>query len=100
MGEDGKTNGFRIPILTRENQESFFRQMKIKLKGKQVYYTCETSITGHCQISGPYDSPQEHEEVIGEGFGRTRINITLKAKYCEDEAKAFSIIFESLNEDD
>ncbi|KAA8621084.1 hypothetical protein PtrV1_05585 [Pyrenophora tritici-repentis] len=46
---------WKIPKLTAENHDAWFRRNKVKLKGKRVFYVCEKSLEKHCQIATPRD---------------------------------------------
>ena len=53
---DGKDReGLWIPTLTKANHESWFRQNRIKLRGKGVFYTCEVTLRSHAQIASADD---------------------------------------------
>ncbi|KAG9384357.1 hypothetical protein A1F94_003904 [Pyrenophora tritici-repentis] len=42
---------WKIPQLTAENHDTWFRRNKVKLKGKKVFYVCEKNLVQHCQIA-------------------------------------------------
>ncbi|KAI0567889.1 hypothetical protein TUN199_12018, partial [Pyrenophora tritici-repentis] len=46
---------WKIPKLTAENHDAWFRRNKVKLKGKRVFYVCEKSLEKHCQLPTPGD---------------------------------------------
>ncbi|KAF7447527.1 hypothetical protein A1F99_089740 [Pyrenophora tritici-repentis] len=35
---------WKIPQLTAENHDTWFRRNKVKLKGKKVFYVCEKNL--------------------------------------------------------
>jgi hypothetical protein len=98
-------DGYRIPILDRENHDSWFRQQRIKLRGKQVFYTCEKKVEEYARVATIGDITKELEEldITDTNTKQTstiRINIEKKKKYDEDEATALALLFRSLSEDD
>ena len=103
---DGKDReGLRIPTLSKANHESWFRQTRIKLRGKGVFYTCEVTLRAHAQILLADDIAKIATGVenldIEEKGTKTRIVLSLeKKKYQEDEAIGLSLLFRSLSEDD
>ena len=42
MGDDKES--WKIPTLTRDNHEKWFRQVGMKLRAKAVFYTTETTL--------------------------------------------------------
>ncbi|KAI1507677.1 hypothetical protein Ptr86124_013394 [Pyrenophora tritici-repentis] len=62
---------WKIPKLTAENHDAWFRRNKVKLKGKRVFYTAKVCI-----------------------------NVDKRDKYLEDEATAIDLLFRSLGDDD
>ncbi|KAI1559706.1 UBN2 multi-domain protein [Pyrenophora tritici-repentis] len=75
---------WKIPQLTAENHDTWFRRNKVKLKGKKVFYVCEKNLVQHCQIAIAGELTEAMEE----------------DKYLEDEATAIDLLFRSLSEDD
>jgi hypothetical protein len=53
MDDQNNDKSSRIPTLTRENHEAWFRRMKIKLKGKGIFYTVEKNLQTHAWIVDP-----------------------------------------------
>ena len=106
MADDKDREGLRIPPLTKANHESWFRQNRIKLRGKGVFYTCEVTLRDYAQIALAEDIAKITTGVenldIEEKGTKTRIvlNLEKKRKYQEDEATGLSLLFRSLNEDD
>ena len=100
MAEDKEYE--KIPTLTRENHETWFRRYKIKLKGKDVFYVCEKPLLEHCKVAtvGEITAALEELDITDAANARVRINIEKKAKYLKDEASALDIMFRSLSEDD
>ena len=104
---DGKDReGLWIPTLTKANHESWFRQNRIKLRGKGVFYTCEVTLRSYAQIALADDIAEittgvENLDIEEKGI-KTRIVLSLekKKKYQEDEATGLSLLFRSLSEDD
>ena len=56
-------DGYRIPILDRENHDSWFRQQRIKLRGKQVFYTCAKKVEEYTRVATIGDITKELEEL-------------------------------------
>jgi hypothetical protein len=106
MADDKDREGLRILPLTKANHESWFRQNRIKLRGKGVFYTCEVTLRDYAQIALAEDMAKITTGVenldIEEKGTKTRIvlNLEKKRKYQEDEATGLSLLFRSLNEDD
>lgn len=96
--------GWKIPALTRENHESWFRRYQIKLTGKDVYYVCEQTYVDYCKVATVGELTDSFEELdISDARDKSntvRLNIEKKAKYLKDEATALDLMFRSLNEDD
>ncbi|KAF7569560.1 UBN2 multi-domain protein [Pyrenophora tritici-repentis] len=94
---------WKIPQLTAENHDTWFRRNKVKLKGKKVFYVCEKNLVQHCQIAIAGELTEAMEELeIAEADKHTkiRVNIEKRDKYLEDEATAIDLLFRSLTEDD
>lgn len=94
-----------IPILDRNNHESWFRQQKIRLKGKQVFYTCEQRLQDYAGVATVGTIAQGLAELdvadsISGQAQKIRINIDKRDKYEADQAKALSLLFQSISEDD
>ncbi|KAI1509883.1 Retrotran-gag-2 domain containing protein [Pyrenophora tritici-repentis] len=81
---------WKIPKLTAENHDAWFRRNKVKLKGKRVFYVCEKSLEKHCQLPTPGDLSTV----------KVCINVDMRNKYLEDEATAIDLLFRSLSDDD
>ena len=99
----GEGEKWRIPQLTSENHDTWFRRNKVKLKGKGVFYVCEKTLVQHCQIAqvGELTEAMEELNITGNITGiKIRVNIDKKKKYLEDEATAFDILFKSLSDED
>ena len=102
---DHKDEGYKIPILVKENYESWFRQNKIKLRGKGVFYTCEKTLKDYTKVATVGEITKEFEElditdVNTQKASKVRVNTDKRKKYEEDEATGLSFLFRSLNEDD
>ena len=94
---------WKIPQLTAENHDTWFRRNKVKLKGKRVFYVCEKTLVQHCQIAQVGKLTEAMEELdITEVDTKTkiRLNIDKKEKYLEDEATAIDLLFRSLSDED
>jgi hypothetical protein len=95
---------FRIPKLTQENYERWFRQIKIQLEGKGVFYTIEQTIIQYARVATVEDnlsSVQSGLEQLNSSNATTiHLNIEKKMKYQKDRASALSYICRSLNDDD
>jgi hypothetical protein len=84
-------DGYRVPILDRENHNSWFRQQRIKLRGKQVFHTCEKKVEEYARVATIGGITKELEELDitdtnTKHMSTIRINIEKKKKYNEDEA--------------
>jgi hypothetical protein len=93
---------WKIPNLTAENHDAWFRRNKIKLKGKRVFYVCEKSLEEHCQIAtvGDLSDAAEELDITDRKTVKVCINVDKRVKYLEDEATAIDIRFRSLSGDD
>ncbi|KAG9384408.1 hypothetical protein A1F94_003955 [Pyrenophora tritici-repentis] len=70
---------WKIPQLTAENHDTWFRRNKVKLKGKKVFYVCEKNLVQHCQIATASRLTEAMEELeIAETDKHTKIRITSK----------------------
>ena len=83
---------WKIPKLTAENHDAWFRRNKVKLKGKRVFYVCERSMAEHCQIATTGDLSDTDKKTT-----EVRINVETRDKYLEDEATAIDLLFRSLS---
>ena len=107
----------RIPTLTRENHEAWFRRMKIKLKGKGIFYTIEQTAETYAWIADPkakgiatppsnttpHDATKKNSiDKLVEDFARWggSWNIEKKEAYNKAESNALDIMLQSLNEED
>jgi hypothetical protein len=75
------------------------------LKGKQVYYTCEQRLEEYAGVAtiGAITQGLEDLDFTDSTSGqarRIRINIDKSDKYEADQAKALSLLFRFLSEDD
>jgi hypothetical protein len=111
-------NSKYLPILSRENHEDWFRRARIKIKGKGIFYTVETSRTEYAWINregGAAGTPATTDTTssrTGEGdkgvenitsqFERIGGTWSLdKAKeWDQADARALEIILEGLGQDD
>lgn len=93
---------WKIPKLTAENHDAWFRRNKVKLKGKRVFYVCERSLIDHCQVASIAELPDAVKEldITDNKTVKVRINVDKKDKYLEDEATAIDLLFRSLSDDD
>ena len=101
MAEDRKE--WKIPKLTAENHDAWFRRNKVVLKGKRVFYVCEKGVVEHCQIKTPEGLVESFEELEVSGAEKptkVRLNIDKRNKYLEDEATAIELLFRSLSDED
>ena len=51
MGEDKEH--WKVPTLTRDNHEKWFRQVGMKLRAKAVFYTTEKTLHQFALVGGP-----------------------------------------------
>jgi hypothetical protein len=93
---------WKIPKLTTENHDAWFRRNKIKLKGKRVFYVCEKNLEEHCQIATARDLSDAVKalDITDNKTVKVRINVNKRDKYLEDEATAIDLLFRSLSDDD
>jgi hypothetical protein len=92
---------WKIPKLTAENHDAWFRRNKVKLKGKRVFYVCEKSLAECCRIATANELPDAMREMdITDKTAKAYINIDKRDKYLEDEATAIDLLFRSLSDDD
>ena len=101
MVEEGKE--WKIPKLTAENHDAWFRRNKVVLKGKRVFYVCEKGVVEHCQITTPgglVESFEELEVSSAERPTEVHLNIDKRNKYLEDEATAIELLFRPLSDED
>lgn len=100
--EESKEN-WKLPTLGRSNYEQWFRQMRIKLRGKGVFYTVDQTRVQFAGIASVGDITKEMEDLTIKEDGtekKVRINIEKGAKYSKDEATALMYICQPLNDDD
>jgi hypothetical protein len=100
-----KEGRYNIPILTRDNHDSWFRQQRMKLRGKHVFYTCEQRVGQYAKVASVGDIAQGLEELeitdaTTKQTSSIRINVDKRKKFEEDEDTALSLLFRSLTEDD
>jgi hypothetical protein len=100
-----ENEGTNIPILNKKNHESWFRQQRIRLRGKQVFYTCEQRVEEYARVATMGDIAQGLEELdIADATSRQtqkiRVNVDKRNKYEADQATALSLLFQALTEDD
>jgi Reverse transcriptase (RNA-dependent DNA polymerase)/gag-polypeptide of LTR copia-type len=98
-----KEESWQIPILTRENYETWFRRYMVELRGKGVYYVIEKKLHEHAEVAtvGDLTDALEEFEIADSGTATSlRINIDKKAAYLKDEATAIRLMFKALSIDD
>ncbi|KAI1588243.1 hypothetical protein PtrEW7m1_000712, partial [Pyrenophora tritici-repentis] len=84
---------WKIPQLTAENHDTWFRRNKVKLKGKKVFYVCEKNLVQHCQIAIAGELTEAMEESLPKEFKTTidtlnaQLNLTVeqKLKFLEEK---------------
>jgi hypothetical protein len=54
---------WKIPKLTAENHDGWFRRNKVKLRGKRVFHVCERSPEEHCRIATAEDLSDAGKEL-------------------------------------
>jgi hypothetical protein len=111
--DDYKTH-IKLPILARENHESWFRKAKLQCQSKDVWHTVEITVEEYAWISNVkgatrtpsssgVDTPQDDDvsklstkfEQLGGVF-----NSEKQTKYVKDQATALLIFSNGLGEDD
>ena len=127
MEDQTTEKSVRIPTLTRENHEAWFRRMKIKLRGKGIFYTVEKTLEAYAWIASPKGSgkpvstPSETlstlsdaAAVVEDTLRKSKIDkladdfqrwggswiIEKKEAYAKAEALALDIMLQSLDEED
>jgi hypothetical protein len=92
---------WKIPKLTTENHDAWFRQNKIKLKGKRVFYVCKKNLEEHCQIATARDLSDAVKalDITDNKTVKVCINVKKRDKYLEDETTAINLLFRSLSND-
>jgi hypothetical protein len=95
---------FRVPKLTQENHERWFRQMKIQLEGKGLFYTVEQTLIEYARVATVKDNVSSIQSGLEQlklsETNTIHLNIEKKSKYQKDRASALSYICRSLNDDD
>ncbi|KAG6021220.1 hypothetical protein E4U19_005880, partial [Claviceps sp. Clav32 group G5] len=98
-----------IPILTRDNQDAWFRQVKLRLQAKDIFYVVELDIvdvvgqkpseTGQTMVQAPYGI--QFQGLVNDLKKRGLLMRVPEAKqFRVDEAKARSIMCDALSLDD
>ncbi|KAI0992054.1 hypothetical protein K3495_g16132, partial [Podosphaera aphanis] len=97
-------DGFNISKLSGDNHEAWFRMNKIKLRGKQCFFVCEKSLQEYAKSDGVEGIIEKLTDFTfkdeGGRFRNVKLNVDKKTTYEVAEAKAISILFASLSEDD
>ncbi|KAI0997057.1 hypothetical protein K3495_g11130 [Podosphaera aphanis] len=93
----------RIPILNPDSHEQWFRRMRLRLEGKDIFYTTKISkeafawngklVESKTAPEGSKDA-QQIQKISG-GWDTEKV-----AQYKKDQAKLFSILTDHLSEDD
>ncbi|RFU24806.1 hypothetical protein B7463_g11532, partial [Scytalidium lignicola] len=105
---------YRIPVLTQENYEIWFQDMKFKLEGKDIFYVIEVTKHEYAWIKRVLGSTPTIKTPISSDNGEPEANKLTsqfeqlggtwneeKAKeYKRDQAKAFFLISTALSTDD
>src|SRR4029077_7561108 len=100
-----KNDAWKIPLLEHKGQDAWFRNMKIKLRGKGVWYTVENTRIKWAEIAAIETMTEDMEELdITDASGKkvkVVVNIDKNTKFLKDEATtALMYICQSLDEDD
>jgi hypothetical protein len=106
---------YRIPILSRDNHETWFQDMSFKFRGKEICNVVETTMREYAwtkrdnSIITPASKSDKSTTSVEsdmdeltnkfEGLGRT-YNLEKKRVFERDQAKAFHFISMSLGYDD
>jgi len=115
MKKNTKTKDF--PILSRENYEDWFKRAEVKIKGKEAYYSIESSRTEYTWIhreggaagvsrEGKPDTEKTTDNSKVDNFTNKfermggSWNIENAEKWNQANAKALEIILEGLGPDD
>ncbi|KAF7446657.1 hypothetical protein A1F99_081040 [Pyrenophora tritici-repentis] len=80
---------WKIPKLTAENHDAWFRRNKVKLKGKRVFYVCEKSLEKHCQLPTPGDLSDAVKEldITDNKTVKVCINVDMRNKDVNKQVK-------------
>jgi hypothetical protein len=84
---------YRIPVLSRDNHETWFQDMSFKLRSKEIYYVIETTMRDYAWINRLNSMTPPSTE-------SSTYNLDKKRVFERDQAKAFHIISMSLGDDD
>jgi hypothetical protein len=103
---------YRIPILSRDNHETWFQDMSFKLRSKEIFYVVETTMREYAwtkrdnSIITPASKSDKTTTSVEseltnkfEGLGGT-YNVEKKRVFERDQAKAFHFISMSLGDND
>ena len=89
MGDDKEH--WKIPTLTRDNHEKWFRQVGMKLRAKAVFYTTEKTLHQFAAVGGPPDITAGIAELnITDTASDKKVVLNIKKhkKYLKDKANA------------
>src|SRR4030088_623869 len=101
MGDDKES--WKIPTLTRDNHEKWFRQVGMKLRAKAVFYTTEKTLHQFAVVGGTPDITTGIAELdITDTASDKKVvlNIEKHENYLKDEANALYYMCQSLDDDD
>jgi hypothetical protein len=99
-----KNDAWKIPPLEHKGQDAWFRNMKIKLREKGVWYAVENTRIKWAEIAAIETITGDMEELdITDASGeevKVVLNIDKNTKFLKDEAAALMYICQSLDKDD
>ena len=102
--EDNEALG-RIPSLSRDNYESWFREMKLKLKSRSVFFTIETTLEEYATTKQNRSKTIPSTSGINGGSIKvevlsTSLDETKVEKYEKAEATSLFLILQALSAED
>jgi len=101
-----KGRGWTVDAITHENQDEWFRAVKLKLKSKACFFTCEQTRVEYCRIATANSTPDSTPESIATGVeslsldGKPFLNMDKKVEYDKADAVAMNLIHGVLSAND
>jgi hypothetical protein len=86
---------YRIPVLSRDNHETWFQDMSFKLRSKEIYYVIETTTSMRDSAS-----INRLNSMTPPSTESSTYNLDKKGVFERDQGKAVHIISMSLGDDD
>ncbi|KAI1579629.1 hypothetical protein PtrEW4_000488, partial [Pyrenophora tritici-repentis] len=76
---------WKIPQLTAENHDTWFRRNKVKLKGKKVFYVCEKNLDSALLLVLIRSLPKEFKTTIDTLNAQLNLTVEQKLKFLEEK---------------